>query len=194
MRFFNKYYFAGLGTGIILMIALVLLAGFILVKNLMPSPEKMASILRPSEFPSSERINVFENSQDWILSTLDGTEVDFSEFKGKVIFINFWATWCKPCLAEMPGIQKLYDDMKDEDIVFLVISNETESVVKNFCDNNDYSFPFYLGRPYDSPNIFQSRSIPTTFIIDRNRRILFKHNGMAAWDDRSCRDFLRKLL
>jgi len=194
MSFFNKYYFVGLGTGIVLMFMLVFLAGYILVKKSMPNPENMASMLRPPEFPSFEKSDIFESSKGWTLSILDGDEIEFSEFKDKVLFINFWATWCKPCIAEMPGIQKLYDELSDEDIVFLVISNETEAVVKKFFDNNDYTFPVYLTGAHDLPNIFQSRSIPATFIIDKNGYIVFKHKGMAAWDDRSCREFLRKLL
>lgn len=194
MRFFNKYYFAGLGTGIVLMFMLVFLAGYILVKRAMPNPENVASMLRPPEFPSIEKIDVFESSKGWTLSVLDGDEIEFSEFKDRVLFINFWATWCKPCVVEIPEIQKLYEELSNEDIVFLVISNETEAVVRKFFDNNDYTFPFYLTEAYELPNIFQSRSIPTTFIIDKDGNIVFKHKGMAAWNDRSCREFLRNLL
>ena len=109
MRFFNKYFFIGLGSGAVLTIALIFLAGYILFMRTMPSPEKIEAILRPPEFPNDQQVSVYEQTDRWSIRTLEGAEVGLSQFKGKVVFLNFWATWCKPCINEMPSIQNLYD-------------------------------------------------------------------------------------
>lgn len=193
MRFFNKYFFIGLGSGAVLTIALIFLAGYLLFMRTMPSPEKLEAMLRPPEFPSDQQVSVYEQTDRWSIRTLEGTEVGLSQFKGKVVFLNFWATWCKPCVTEMSSIQNLYDYLKDEDVVFLLISKEKKETVQNFVEKKQFNFPVYLCAD-DLPNVFKSRGIPATFILDRDGVIVFKHVGSAKWDDESCRSFLRGLM
>lgn len=193
MRFFNKHLFIGIGAGAVLTIALIFLAGYVLYLTMAPSPEKMEAMLRPPEFPSNQQVSVYDQIEGWSVRSLEGTEVELSQFKGRVVFVNFWATWCKPCVTEMPSIQSLYNHLKHEGVVFLLISEEKEETVQDFVDEKRYSFPVYLCAA-DRPPAFKSRGIPATFILDRDGEIVFKHVGSAKWDDKSCRSFLRGLL
>ena len=192
MRFFNKYFFVGFGSGIILTILLLVLTGFLLFKFAGPNEEKMRAMLRPPEFPSVQKASAFDEAGYWILWTLEGDEVRFSKLEGKVIFINLWATWCQPCVLEMPSIQVLYETFKGE-VVFLIASKEGRDKVREFYEDNNFTFPVYL---VDSslPEIFQTRGIPATFIIDRNGNLVFQHVGSADWSAPSCFDFIRNLL
>lgn len=190
MRFFNKYYFFGLGSGVVLTFFLLLLVTLLLI----PSPEEMEAMLEPPDFPNSSQVAVYGQTDFlWSIQTLEDMEIPLSQFKGKVVFINFWATWCGPCVSEMPNIQNLYDSLKNEGVSFLIISDENVETVRDFMEKKQFSFPVYLRGP-DVPIVFESDAIPITFIIDRDGRIVLKHVGSAKWDDESSQRFLRSLL
>jgi len=193
MRFVSKDTFIGLGAGVGLTIALVLLAGYILSSRGVPDPEEMQVMLQPPRFPRDEPTSMYEQAAGWSLQTLEGAEAGLSQFKGKVVFLNFWATWCQPCVIEMPSIQRLYDTMEHEDVVFLLVSMEEKNTVRNFVDTRHYSFPVYLSG-HDVPDPLRTRGIPATFILDRDGVVAFQHVGSAKWDDESCLRFLRGLL
>lgn len=97
----------------------------------------------------------------------------------KVIFVNFWATWCPPCIAELPALQKLYDTYGDR-INFAFISSEKASVLQAFLHKNNYSLPVYQLN-YDLPEIWKHRSIPTTYIIDKQGNLVLHKSGVANW-------------
>ncbi|MTI31040.1 TlpA family protein disulfide reductase [Xanthovirga aplysinae] len=125
------------------------------------------------------------------LTTLEGKPFAFSELKGKTIFINFWASWCPPCVAEMPNIQKLYQIVgNEEDIAFVMISvDEDLEKAKKFIDRKGFDFPVYfLNGPI--PEVYQSQSIPTTFVINPEEKIIFKHSGMANYNNEEFKDLL----
>lgn len=118
---------------------------------------------------------------NWQLTDVNGSTVNFNDFKGKVIFLNFWATWCPPCVGEMPSIQNLYSEFKDnKNIVFLLVSRESTDKIKAFTSNKNYTFPVYSNK-FSPPNIFASNSIPTTFVISKNGVIKVKEKGAANW-------------
>jgi peroxiredoxin len=192
MRFFNKYFFIGLGSGVVLTIVLIF-AGLLVLRSLMFTPGKVQTRLPTPEFPSRQKVSVYDQADRWSIRTLDGNEVPFSQFKGKVVFLNFWATWCPPCVAEMPSIQNLYDSLKNEDTTFLLISHENEKTVKDFIVKKNFNMPVYLCRD-GLPNVFRSRGIPATFILDRDGTIVFKHIGSAKWDSEACQNFIRGLM
>ena len=123
-----------------------------------------------------------------------GDTLMFDQFHGKVVFLNFWATWCPPCKAEMPSIQALYEDVKSEDIEFVMLSldRNPQEVVQGFMDENGYTFPVY-GPLEQLPPEFQSRAIPTTYIISKQGKILFSHSGVANYDTKEMRGFLKEL-
>ena len=125
---------------------------------------------------------------------MDGTEVDFAQFRGKVVFLNFWATWCAPCTAELPNIQCLYEAMKEEDVAFINSSYESEAIVKKFISEKGLSLPIYLHGHHVPPLFILNRGIPATFIINRDGGVVYEHVGPAKWDDESVITFLRSLM
>ncbi len=148
----------------------------------------------PLQFPDPSNLSSYgEADGTWTIQTLDGQEKTLSEFKGNVLFITFWTTGCSYCIAEMSGIQKLYASLKNEDIAFLLISNEDETTVRKFVDKNHYTVPVYV-RGQDLPKVFQTRGIPATFILSRDGTVVFKYVGYASWDEASCVRFLRSLI
>ncbi|MCM5663903.1 TlpA family protein disulfide reductase [Galbibacter mesophilus] len=131
------------------------------------------------------------DTYQWKLWSLDGNAFNFEETKGKVVLVNFWATWCPPCIAEMPSLQKLYNNYKNE-VVFIFISNEEKETIKKFLNKNDYSFPVYHSS--QSPEALEHISIPATYLIDANGNILIDEKGAADWYSEKVRQKLDELL
>ena len=128
----------------------------------------------------------------WSAVDLDGNEVAMADFKGKTLFLNFWATWCGPCRDEMPSVQRLYDEMKTKGVEFALMTREKPDEIRAFLDENGYTIPVYL---YEDtpPKPLQSNGIPATFILAPNGNLAYQHVGSAAWDTPKTTDFLRAL-
>lgn len=128
------------------------------------------------------------------LVTLDGDRANLHQFEGKTIFLNFWATWCPPCIAEMPNIQKLYDDFEsNEDIVFVMLSlDEDRDKARAFMERKQFSMPVYFlaGR---QPGVYNSTVVPTTYVISPEGFIVTEKRGMANYNTKSFREFLTNL-
>ncbi len=120
-----------------------------------------------------------------------GNRSQLSDFRGNAIFLNFWATWCPPCLAEMPGIERLYQKVKDNRIDFVMISTDDDfQKAIDFRKRKKYSFPIYrIAEPV--PAELQSDALPTTFVLDGDGRVLMKHSGMAEYDTAKFIKFLK---
>ncbi len=126
---------------------------------------------------------------DFSLIDVNGNTIDFSSMKGKTIFFNFWATWCPPCIAEMPDINDLYQKV-NEDVVFVMLSRDEDfNKAIKFIDKKAYDFPIYqlIGT---LPQVYHSQSIPTTFVISPDGKIVSKTTGMAKYDTDSFKAFL----
>lgn len=150
----------------------------------------------------SPEINVAEADKkpaeyDFTLLTFEGEKFDFRDLKRKVVFMNFWASWCSPCVAEMPNIQNLYNSYKDRnDIVFVMISLDRDpEKARKFIKRKDFSFPMFTP-DYTSgiPGIYESPSIPTTFVLNKEGFIDTKKVGMANYDTNEFRKYLDRLL
>ena len=144
----------------------------------------------PSEIKQENR-NVLTD-YNWRLKTLSSEEINLSKSKGKVIIINFWATWCPPCIAEMPSFQKLYDDYGSRVDFYFVSSEEIEKLQK-FIQTKGYTFPVYLQNS-ESPEMLQSNSLPTTYVISKEGEIIIKEFGSADWNSDKTRKLLDELL
>ena len=125
---------------------------------------------------------------------LQGNQVNFESLKGKVVFLNIWATWCPPCIAEMPNIQRLYDKVASDKIAFVMLSVDEGGMekAKKFIDKKNYSFPVYMPAS-NFPQEFYSNAIPTTFIISPDGKIVAKQEGMADYDTPEVVAFLQQL-
>lgn len=153
-----------------------------------PCPESVAA--KPVQ--PGEAATLGESEYGWKLTALDGHETTLGEHRGKVVFVNVWATWCGPCVAEMPGIQALYDSAAREGVAFVLVSEERPDIVRKFVEREKYSFPVFT--THRLPEKFQTRGIPATFVVNRQGAIAHMRVGSADWNTESCRKFLRALL
>ena len=120
--------------------------------------------------------------------------VNLSELNGKVVFINFWATWCPPCRAEMPSIETLYQKLKDnENIVFLMVDVDNDyHKAKKYMDEMGFSLPVYTPAS-EIPKELMSGTIPTTLILNKNGQLVFSHEGAGNFGGKKMMDFLTGL-
>lgn len=129
---------------------------------------------------------------NWHLRDGNDMAYNLQQAKGKVVLINFWATWCPPCIAEMPSMQKLYNDYGDK-VEFLFVSDEELSVIAPFLDKKQFTFEVY--RPASQyPAIFNVTSIPRTFLIDREGHIIIDETGAVNWNSEVVRSTIDGLL
>lgn len=129
---------------------------------------------------------------DWNLVNMEGQPVNFQSSIGEVAVINLWATWCPPCIAEMPSFQKLYNEYGGK-VNFYFISTEETEKLKQFLEKKDYRLPVY--QPLDmAPQKLQSRTLPTTFVISRDGKIAVNKKGSANWNDSGFKKLLDELL
>ncbi len=136
------------------------------------------------------------NSADfsWTLQTLRGDRVPLEQFKGKVMFINIWATWCAPCVQEMGSINALRESLADTDIEFLLVSPEQPRHVSRFLRRFQKHKHLPVLVEYSRmPDVFGLEAVPTTYIVDRYGRIVFKLRGTTHWDTDAARELLRAL-
>jgi thiol-disulfide isomerase/thioredoxin len=120
-----------------------------------------------------------------LLKSPDGKTLNIQDLKGKVIFINFWATWCPPCIAEMPSINTLYKRFKNNPniIIFPVDVDNNFSKSVPFMKKNAYSLPVYNAAS-QMPEGFLGNAIPTTIIIDKTGKVVLRHEGGADYTNK----------
>lgn len=133
--------------------------------------------------------------KDFYLADLDGIYTRLSEYKGKVIFLNFFATWCPPCGNEMPSMQKLYEAMKGRDFEMVAVSVDRggSERVKDFVRKNGYSFRVLLDSDGSAAGKYSVSSIPATFIIDKNGNIVSRVIGERDWANSAVVAEIKKL-
>lgn len=131
------------------------------------------------------------------LEALDGHTVTLESLRGKVIFLNVWATWCGPCREEMPSMQTLYEDFKNnKDFVMLAVSQDTKgrSVVAPYVEKNGYHFTILLDPDNKVSATYEMSGVPETFIIDRKGQIVAHHMGAFDWSRPDVKEALQQLL
>ncbi len=125
----------------------------------------------------------------------EGKRIDAANLQGKVVFINFWATWCPPCIAEMPSINKLYDVYRDhEDVVFIIadVDNQYEQSVR-FMEDKNLTLPVHVPAG-EIPGDWLGGAIPTTVILDKTGAIAARHEGMADYSRKEVIAFIQDLI
>lgn len=154
-----------------------------------------ASIIRlisfgPNTIDKEDRV-VLQN-YNWNLQDINGNFIDFNTKKNKVIFVSFWATWCPPCVAEMPSIQAFYDKYGEE-VEFILVSDESPAKINAFMNKNGYDLPVYANISSPLPEL-ESSTIPTSFLIDKNGGIAIKKKGAADWDSKGTFEVVEELI
>ncbi len=153
-----------------------------------------AMIVSPSELPKEQQEMLSLQDYNWEMTDLEGNKHFLSEAKNKVIFINIWATWCPPCVGEMPEIQSLWDKFKDNpEVKFFLVSNENLETIKNFMEKRDYDFPVYSSK-YSPPEKLKSSTIPVSFIISKQGKIVVRETGASKWGGEKVEALIKKLI
>ncbi len=137
-----------------------------------------------------------KDAQDFQVPTPEDRTLRLSDFKGKVVFLNFWATWCDPCREEMPGMERLHRAYKDRGLVVLAISLDSQGarVVNPFVKKFNLTFPVGLDPKMAVRETYGVWAVPSTFIIDRKgKRVLFA-NGAREWDGKAGHALFESLL
>jgi len=153
----------------------------------------LPSLAQAQVSPEAERalrdakINVLgqrTEPRDFTLPLLAGGNADLSSYRGKVVILNFWATWCPPCRAEMPSMETLYRRFNNQGLVILAVDvGEDALVVQRFIRSGGYTFPVLLDSDNKVSSVYGIEAIPTTFIIDREGKIIGRVVGSIMWDN-----------
>jgi peroxiredoxin len=143
-----------------------------------------------------DHIKGHTKTPNFCLEDLEGKKLELKHFKGKLVFLNFWATWCGPCKEEMPSIEALYQKFKGKDFVLLAISVDYEgkNSVKEFIEKKHYTFPVLLDPKCKVFDLYEVKGIPTTILIDKNGSIVGKTTGPRDWNSPEAISLLNSLL
>lgn len=124
----------------------------------------------------------YDKAPDFTLKDLNGNNVSLSDYAGKLVFVNFWATWCPPCRAEIPGFIRLYDKYKDQGLAIIGISADRDGieVVKRFVDANKVNYPIVMYNMEVIQKYGGITGIPTTFVVNRKGEVVNKFVGFPG--------------
>jgi len=133
--------------------------------------------------------------RDFSLSLLEGETKSLGSYKGKVVFLNFWATWCGPCRSEMPSMESVYKKFADKGLEILAVNcAEDRATVSSYMKNEGFTFPALLDLDGRVSSNYGVQSIPTTFLIDRDGMIVMRLVGSIDWDSPKIHTALESLL
>jgi thiol-disulfide isomerase/thioredoxin len=167
-------------------------------------PEVKATVLQglmqtgffsPSINSSEQKNNAVEQNWNVRFTNSKGEILDGNSLKGKVVFVNIWATWCPPCIAEMPSVKKLYDNFKDNpNIIFLLVDADNNLArSEKFMKRKKLDLPVYAA-PQGFPEEWFGGSLPTTLVLDKKGNIVFNHKGMANYNDALFKNSIEELM
>jgi thiol-disulfide isomerase/thioredoxin len=189
--FIKKNYFNLLLLCFLLLMVFVPSAKAFMLRGLME-----IGLFRPgtSAVAASHETAPAANLNGILFKDISGNVVDLGKLKGKVVFLNFWTTWCPPCQAEMPSIQKLYTQFKDDpDFVFLMVDADSKLLeAKKFMQKKNYSMPVYELASNIPEQLFKG-TLPTTIVLDKKGRISFNEEGAANYAHKKFIAFMLQL-
>ena len=132
---------------------------------------------------------------DFVLADIDGNQYRLSDYRGQVVIINFWATWCPPCRAEMPSMQRAWQQLEKEGILMLGINvGEDEDTIFQFTANYPVEFPLLMDQDSRVINQWPVRGLPTTFVMSPEGKITYRAIGGREWDDPDLLAMVRALM
>ncbi len=172
----------------------ILLVLLLIPKTRMLIQVKLQNVLGYLNQPKIEETYQGKVALEGKLGGINVDDLEVSNLENKIVVINYWATWCPPCVAEMPSFQKLYDQYQDNpEVIFLFLTADSGKRVYTFLNENRFTFPVYRERE----TVFQElehTSIPTTFILNRKGEIKVKKTGAAQWNSQKVHKILSSLL
>ncbi|TVQ41255.1 MAG: TlpA family protein disulfide reductase [Spirochaetaceae bacterium] len=162
------------------------------------APQERQGSRSIEEVLRSVGIQAFSGPQtriDFELPDLTERMRSLADYRGQVVFLNFWATWCPPCIEEMPSMQRLADELRDHGLVVVAVNvQEDRSTVEPFVDDLELTFEILLDRRGRTGQSYGVRGLPTTVLLDREGHVMATKLGFAVWDAPEMIDALRTLL
>ncbi len=167
-------------------------AGILLAIGLFPAMAQAAS--------PADRLGVLPpqaviEAPDFEVATPEGGQLRLRDYRGKVVFLNFWATWCIPCRREMPAMEKLYREFRDQGFATLALDlNEPVAAVRAFVQELGLTFPVGIDPGMVNFAVYGGRALPTSYLIGRDGKILGIVIGPREWDSENARRYIKSLL
>jgi thiol-disulfide isomerase/thioredoxin len=141
--------------------------------------------------PAKERKEGTVALENIELTTLNGEKINLADQQGKTVFINFWATWCRPCIQEMPSIAALQIQLAGKNIEFFFASDEEVDKIEKFMESRKMTLNFVR---IENPESLGIQALPTTFIFDGEGNMIFSEVGLRKWDDPATIEMVTKLI
>ncbi len=181
---------------IAVVLALVFSAGLLGCGDVPESEATGDQVSAPNVSVLTEAPRVGHLAPDFVLITLDGREVRLSDYRGHVVFLNFWATWCEPCKVEMPAMERLYREYRRKGFAVLAISTDQEgpAVTRPYRDALGLTFTIAHDPDAAVMRLYGVRTLPVTFLVNREGAITHRIFGARDWQDPEARDGVRRLL
>jgi thiol-disulfide isomerase/thioredoxin len=173
----------------------------LLILLIIPGPRKVISttvnrvalhLKSPALMAEDKQQSLSESDYNWVLENDQGDQLKLSQFRDQPVFLNFWATWCPPCVAELPEIQKAWEKHGNS-VAFLLVTNQDPAVVESFMQRHGYTVPVHYTSS-NAPAVFEHNSIPTTYILSPDEKIVVKKKGAVNWDSRGTDRIFKYLL
>lgn len=150
------------------------------------------ALFSPSVVDKEDRVKL--DNYNWNLMDENNVQFDFNKARGKVVVINFWATWCPPCIAEMDSLEELFAKFsKNQEVEFLFVTSDPLEKIKVFKEKENYTFPVYRQISRE-PQVFNVSSIPRTFILDKEGNIVVDKTGASNWNSEKVESLIRGLM
>lgn len=148
----------------------------------------------PSTEKPQREFSLFDDNLTISLKGYHGTpDANLADFRGEVVFLNFWGSWCPPCVAEMPSIQKLYEAKGNQIKIVLITMNDRPEKFVPFLQENKYTMPVYEANSL-IPKVLIPKSFPTTYLIDKKGEVVLKEIKSADWNSQEVHNLIDKLL
>lgn len=198
MNLKKKITFSNIFTGILVVFVLAMLFSpdfkGLVIQNLMKIGLFQPSVPIGPTDELAAGISAATQGEEILFKNMKGEVIELGDQKGKVVFINFWATWCPPCIAEMPAINKLYSSFKENEKVMFLLVDVDNSPAKSqkFMDKRKFDLPVYTPASPIPPS-YLGGSIPTTLVLNKYGKVVFKHEGMGDFSNEEFKTFVSHL-
>ncbi|QSX08439.1 redoxin domain-containing protein [Alkalibacter rhizosphaerae] len=177
---------------IILLVIMAIAIGYALMNqdentDLSNNDSESEDVGNENDLPDNDKNDVEEPEElipapDFTLTDLDGNTVRLSDYNGKYVFLNFWASWCGPCKEEMPDMERIHQKYKDELVILAVNLGDAKNTAQGFAEDYGLTFQILLDEKRDIGSLYRVNGIPTSYFIDQNGNFVSGFMGTLTYD------------